>query len=300
MDGLLALALATDQELEQVDFKESLDVHSKGEWCEVIKDIVAMANSGGGVLLIGISDDGHVSGFDVTPVLDFDPAKVTDKLFSYTGRHFSNFRITKAQKDGKLIAALEIGAASVPLVFTSAGNYQGHDGKQKTAFSMGVVYFRHGAKSEPGTSDDLGQFLKREIENVKESWLSGIRKVVEAPEGAQVVVFPADITTTDIDEARGVRVVDDPTAPMVNIREEDLFRNYPYDYRALTKVLRERYSDFIENGTYHQIRKKFDGNPLFCRKRLLNPNSPRSAWTKLYSRAIVREFDKHYTRTTEE
>lgn len=130
--------------------------------------------------------------------------------------------------------------------------------------------------------------------------MSGIRKVVEAPEGSQVVVFPAGTTTTDSSEARGVRVVDDPEAPVVNIREEDLFRNYPYDYRALTKALRERYTDFVENGTYHQIRKQFDENPLFCRKRLLNPNSPRSAWTKLYSRAIVREFDKYYTRKPEE
>lgn len=106
MDGLLALALATDQELEQVDFKESLDVHSKGEWCEIIKDIVAMANSGGGVLLVGVKDDGHHAGVDVTPVLDFDPAKITDKLFSYTGRHFGNFRITKAEKEGRPIAAI--------------------------------------------------------------------------------------------------------------------------------------------------------------------------------------------------
>jgi Putative DNA-binding domain len=300
MDGLLTLALATDQELDQVDFKESLDVNSKGEWCEVIKDIVAMANSGGGVLLIGVDDNACHSGFDVTSVMAFDPAKITDKLFSYTGRHFGNFLITKAEKEGRPIVALQIGAVSIPLVFTSSGNYQGHDGKTKTAFNTGVVYFRHGAKSEPGTSEDLTQFLKREIDNVKQSWLSGIRKVVEAPEGSQVVIFPAGTTTTDENDARGVRIADDPNAPVVNIREEDLFHNYPYDYKALTKVLRERYEDFIENGEYHQIRKRLENNLLFCKKRLHNPGSPRSNSTKFYSRAIIREFDRYYTHKREE
>ena len=299
MTGLLELALATDQELEQVDFKESFDVNSKGEWCEVLKDIVAMANSGGGVLLIGIRDDNSHSGFNVTPILDYDPAKVTDKVFSYTGRHFSNFRITKAERASQLIAALEIGATSIPLIFTSPGNYQGHDGKPKSAFGVGVVYFRHGAKSEPGTSEDLAQFLKREIDNVREAWLSNIRKIVEAPEGSQVIIFPAGTQTTDALESQGVRVVDDPNAPIVNIREEDLFHNYPYDYKALTKVLRDRYDNFIENETYHNTRKRYDDNSMFCRKRLLNPNSPRSARTKLYSRAIVHEFDKYYTRKKE-
>lgn len=72
------------------------------------KDIVAMANSGGGALLIGIKD-----------------------------------------------------RVSVPLIFTTSGNYQEVGGKPKSAFTVGVVYFRHGTKSEPATSDDLQQFINQ-------------------------------------------------------------------------------------------------------------------------------------------
>jgi len=50
---------------------------------------------------------------------------------------------------------------------------------RRNVFSVGTVYFRHGAKSEPGTSDDLRQFLEREIEATRRTWLDGIAKVVE-------------------------------------------------------------------------------------------------------------------------
>src|SRR5919106_1038374 len=72
------------------------------------------------------------------------------------------------------------------------GTYEVAHGRQKTVFSVGAVYFRHGAKSEPGTSEDLRMFLERELELVKRSWLDGIAKVVEAPAGSRFAILPPE------------------------------------------------------------------------------------------------------------
>jgi hypothetical protein len=237
MSENVEVAIVADQETERIDFKEYLDTTSKGDWCEVIKDIVAMANSGGGVLIIGVKDDGQASGKDVAAIIDYDPAKVTDKIFSYTGRHFSEFRIHSAQKDGYTIAAIEVGRVPVPLVFTAPGNYQGHDGKAKCAFTIGTVYFRHGAKSEPCTSDDLHQFLQREIEIVRVSWLDGIRKVVEAPEGASIVVVPASETMAVPNRLQAVRLVDDLDAPPHRLLDPN--ETHPYRQIDVVRLLNE-------------------------------------------------------------
>lgn len=296
MNELLALALTANQESEKVEFKESLDAKSKAAWLEILKDIVAMANSGGGILLIGIKNDGHASGYDVTDVLNYDPADLTNKMFASTGHHFCDFKITSVEKEGCPVAAIEIGRVSVPLVFTISGNYQGADGKPKSAFTVGVVYFRHGAKSEPATSDDLQQFIKREIDIVKESWLSGIRKVVEAPEGSKIMVLPPDTAVSEIDNLQGVRIVSDPNAPAVTLREEDLLKTYPYDYGKLTQRLNERYSNFMVNKLYHEIRRHLESNPRYCHMRLLNPENPRTGYKRFYSPEILEEFDKHYRK----
>jgi predicted HTH transcriptional regulator len=55
---LIDKALSSTSESRAVEFKAGLDPTSPGEWCELIKDLVAMANTGGGLVLIGVSDDG--------------------------------------------------------------------------------------------------------------------------------------------------------------------------------------------------------------------------------------------------
>ena len=58
-----------------LDFKERFDPSVTSECVELVKDIVAMANSGGGLIVIGVSDNGKASKADVRAVLNLDPAK---------------------------------------------------------------------------------------------------------------------------------------------------------------------------------------------------------------------------------
>jgi len=94
-----------------------------------------------------------------------------------------------------------------------ADTYEIGGGKQKTVFSAGTVYFRHGAKSEPGTSDDLWQFLEREIEATRRSWLDGIAKVVDAPTGARIAVIAPEAQAANPSGAVSLRLTNDPNAP---------------------------------------------------------------------------------------
>lgn len=70
----------TKRESRYLDFKEKFDITQSQDWCEIIKDIVAIANSGGGFILIGARNDGTPSGWDTSPVLNLDPAQITDKI----------------------------------------------------------------------------------------------------------------------------------------------------------------------------------------------------------------------------
>jgi len=208
-------ALARTSECADVDFKESFDPTNSGEWLEIIKDVVAMANTGGGTILIGVNDDGSVSGKDIAAAASTDPADITNKIHKYTDIHFHDFEMTYCQRSDTRICALIVGHSPIPIVFTKVGTYT-YDvttGKQKTAFSNGTVYFRHGAKSEPGTSEDLRQFLNREIELTKRSWMDGIAKIVEAPTGSTFAILPPEDQRQVPSGAMPLRLVDDAEAP---------------------------------------------------------------------------------------
>lgn len=288
-------ALQADHETDIWDFKVSLDIGIKGELLELVKDIVSMANSGGGVILVGLDDNGVPSGSDVNGLLAFDPAKMTDQLAVATGRQFSDFRITAAHKGGQTIAAITVGGVPVPLVTINPGNYQDPDNpsKQKTAFSRGIAYFRHGAKSEPGTTEDLERVIKREIEAAREGWLGNVRQVLEAPPDSRVVVLAPGQAAPD---GIPVRIVNNPEAPAVHLYERDWRDIYRYTYQQLTDIVRDRYVDFKVNRTYHRLRRALESDRRYCETRHLDPRNPRSSKQQYYSEATIDELDKHYTR----
>jgi hypothetical protein len=162
---------------------------------------------------------------------------------------------------------MSIAIVPMPMVFTTPGTYDIGGGKQKTAFSVGTVYFRHGAKSEPGTSEDLRASLERELDRIRSSWLDGITKVVTAPPGATVGVLPADVQLSGTEEATGVRLVNDESAPAFKTVRTDLL--YPYRRKELVaKVNALLGSHTISGHDVYSVLKEFaiDGNPNFYYK----------------------------------
>ena len=75
------------------------------------------------------------------------------------------------------MAAIDVGSAKVPMVFTKPGTYAMSTKEQKTAFSRGTIYFRHGAKSEPGNTGDLTNAMEHRLREIRKEWVDGVRKV---------------------------------------------------------------------------------------------------------------------------
>ncbi len=212
-EELIKKGLSAKRESKYVDFKVSFVPSSKGEWCEIIKDIVAMANSGGGIIVIGLNNDSTPSGSDVGAVLEVDPAVVTDKIHRYTGYQFSEFEIHRCEKESHQLAAFVVFGLHVPMVFQKPGEYSSQDGRPKSAFAKGTLYFRHGAKSEPGNMQDLQKVIERNLESIRGEWLAGVRKVVQAPRGTQIAVLGPAVAQSDSPETVPIRLSRNPDAP---------------------------------------------------------------------------------------
>lgn len=246
----------SSKESREVDFKESTDFNLPKDRCEIVKDIVAMANSGGGYLLIGVKDDGTLSEDDVTPVLNLDLAKITDQIRSYTGQHFSDFRIYEAQRNGKRIAIICIKGTSIPIVFTSPGTYDVGGGKQKSAFAVGTVYFRHGAKSEPGNSNDLRDSFERELLRTREIWLSDIRRVIEAPVGSQLQIIAPSVIASQQPSMTPIRFTEDPNAPAYH--NVDPNSTHPYRQKEIVDILNNNLGRHLVGYDIQCIRQVYE------------------------------------------
>jgi predicted HTH transcriptional regulator len=192
--ALFADAVTATKESRGIDFKSTFNPSQTADWCELLKDVFAFANSGGGAIVVGVDGQGSATASDVTALLSLDPADMGNKIRSYTGIDFDDIEISHHQKDGNSIAVIQIGPADTPIVPTRPGTYSKDPPKQATAFSIGVVYVRHGAKSEPATTSDIAKIIDRRVKEVRRTWMSGIKKITTAPAGAVIEISEAERT----------------------------------------------------------------------------------------------------------
>ena len=258
INNLLEKIKGVKRESKYVDFKENFDVDSQRDWCEIIKDIVAMTNSGGGVILIGIKNDGTPSEFDIKKIFKIDPAQMTDKIAKYTLEQFSDFEIREVTKNKHKIAMLLIEGKSSPMIFVRPGTYNFGDGQQNTAFSRGTIYFRHGAKSEPGDSNDIKKVIDREVERSRKFWLGNIRKVVKAPSGHIVHVLPPEVRVSTISTATPIRIVDEPRAPPYRLETPDI--THPHRQKEVIQIFNQKLQGKKSINTYDMfcVRRVYD------------------------------------------
>ena len=268
-------ALSATRESKRIEFKEQFSTDEPGAWCELIKDVASMANAGGGIIVIGLDDRGVPSGWDPSTFLDLDPADLTNRIGKYTGEQFDGFAISEESKGGSRLGTLTIAAKTEsPLVFEKPGTYALDTGQQRTAFSQGTIYFRHGAKSEPGNARDLSRFIRAELLRQRRELLANVRKVSMAPRDSKVIVVSP--STGPQESIERFRVVDDPLAPAVARTDYDV--THPYRQKELMSTINGRIGKQVV-GPYEVLslrrvygiderpeffhRPKFSGSPQF-------------------------------------
>lgn len=294
-DDHLKRARRAKRESKYLDFKEAFDPSSEGEWCELLKDLIAMANSGGGVLVIGVKNNGKPSGGPIQPVLELDLAVIGDKVFKYTGQHFTAVQINEIKRGSKKAAAVVIGGVPVPLVFEKAGTYEviTPAGKQKAkvAFQQGVVYVRHGAKSEPATTSDLVEVVDRRVDELREQWLGGIRKVIEAPADTDVAVYrPSEVD--ELGRPTKVRLTTEPGAPTFGMVDHDQL--HPYRQTELIKEVNRRLRAGESVNTYDvlSVRHAHQINPTQTPEFAYQPKFGSVQFSDAFADWLIEQLDK--------
>jgi hypothetical protein len=268
MTDIIKKALNVKRESKHVEFKECFDPNSDQDWCELIKDIIAIANSGGGVILFGVDNAGQPCNVNLKPILQLDPANIANKISKYIGSDDLEIDVRELKKARKNIVSFVIQSVSIPIIFCKPGTYSIGAGKQKSAFGVGTVYFRHGAKSEPGTSNDIRKAIDRQLHTIRKSWIKGVRKVVQAPAGSQIITaIPLTKTTTSQSLATKVRAVSDPKATPVILTRDKTKSSGIFFHEELSEGIFDEINNIIDANNLLARNKKgfFFGQPIYYR-----------------------------------
>ena len=213
-------ALRVTRESTRVAFVAGVDPAEPTGWRDLARELTAMANSGGGVVVLGLDARGAPSGWDASALLSVDPDTVRAQVRSCVdGEEPVTVEPVRAERSGVTVVVLPVDPATgAPLLVD------------------GVVHVRHGARTAPARSADLGRFVTREVRRVRREWLANVALVTQAPPGSQIVVHPPG-EPPPVAVGTEFRVVDDPSAPAVG--RTDFDRTHPFREVDVVRVVNE-------------------------------------------------------------
>jgi hypothetical protein len=199
----------------------------------LVRDILAIANSGGGTLQL----DGLV-----------DLEEILSHTSRYTSSNFTDIAVEQSQ-DGAALTTLKIGASTLPVEFA------------------GIVYFRHDGRSEPASAADIRRSFERLLNHIRQRWSRALRHSLNTPLDRLVPRPRKRRTPPSAKQAinlQPVRITNDPTAPALHPQDVDGL--YPWRQKDLVRQLNQRLGRRVVNSydiqavrRHHQL----DGHPDF-------------------------------------
>ena len=183
----------------------------------------------------------------------------------------------------------EVGSASVKNFVRASQDWFKLDLSKYNFYLMPMAFFGSGDEAQVVGLNPEERNLASYINDLEDT---------EGPDADYSVKVNIDIqfSRSKSKDAWQVRLSNDPNAMALRLSEGQFKARYPLTYATLTQECRSRYSDFVENQSYHNLRKSLKDNPKYCLTRHLDPDNPRSPKQERYSSAIFTEFDKHYTK----
>lgn len=204
-----------------------------------------------------------------------------------TAAHF----LTKDVYIGRRV--LEVGTASLRNYLLLATEWFQLDLSQYNFFLMPISFYHGFEAAEPAGRAQYPDQIQRLL-----GFLDELEEQDVGEDAKQHVALSLETKLVRGKDASAVefRWTNDPAAPAIAIREEDVIKNYPLTYRELTETMRRRYTGFVVNKEFHRLRRLLEKEHKFAIQRVLNPGNPRTPKQRFYNPNILQEFDRHYQR----
>ena len=143
-------------ESTSIDLKLDFDPSSPKAWLDLIKDVVAISNAGGGIIRFG-ENEINSPGLDRRVVDALDSSDITSKVESAVspGRVILAHTVSPIGEDRFIVDIVIEPSLEKPLIITRTGNYQSDNRKSKTVYAPGDIFARHGTSNRKISYDDM-------------------------------------------------------------------------------------------------------------------------------------------------
>lgn len=220
------------RESEELEVKEDFTCLEK-----ILKEIIALANTNGGKIIIGWSEkaDGYdLKGIERKTLNLLKDENLNDKVDKYLSKKvkFKLHIIKDFNKSNKTVGIIEVFANDSYLIVFNKDFTTKENNKDVTLFRKGDIYVRHGSKTERIAQQDLDEFLLR----VKDFDYSDYKELI-------------GLSTNEIVDLYLLSSKDDQKKILKNLFKILISFKEEWRYKAtgaLSKILNKKDKDYLE------------------------------------------------------
>lgn len=278
---LLRVSRTTTIETKYIEFKEHYNLKNKRLLLKLTKEIVAFANTDGGVLLFNIDDNGKICNYEDYKI---DLAPLVDKIYKYTGTQYDCIDHVNIERKDGIINAIHISKSKYPLLFEKDGEYKS-DKKVKHEFRKGTIYVRHGSKSEIANSNDIRNLINERIDEHMHDFFDKIQIFMDTPAEAHDSISVTKLSDT-------IRITNDPNAPEFRAEKSDKThcRRMGYVVEEMNKYINKGQQISQQDIQYVKQYYNIDINSPYC---YISKHYPCPVYNDAFIEWLKSEYDKN-------
>jgi hypothetical protein len=162
------------------DYKLTFDASNPAALLELIKHIIAFANTGGGEIVFG-RDETRAVGIQPEAAALLDSSRLGDAVDKYIEKgliHLSHNQ--EALPNGSVLVTLAVEASPYPAVIGKDGTVAGPGKTQQSVLRRGDLWVRHGSRTERVSQADLRAWTEAAYNRGVERIMSAAQVVREA------------------------------------------------------------------------------------------------------------------------
>jgi predicted HTH transcriptional regulator len=158
-------------ESAKLDYKRLYDPSDAKSRMQLVRHVIAMANTAGGYIVIGVDDDGTPVGVDPLLIGRLDEATIRTQIAGFTSTSIPLFVNNRISFEDHALAIITVLPLDDRIAVIAADGQYSDAGRQTHAFRKGDVFVRHGSSSERWDQDDADSVLRRSARHQKQQWL---------------------------------------------------------------------------------------------------------------------------------
>lgn len=268
-DEMLKILLNYGHEEEHLDYKETLEcgeTRKRGR-VDLVCDLVAMANTHGGYIVVGVRDEKNG---EFTPVgasdevlSDYTSENIVTWLANYTDGQ-PQINVRSAPISGLKYLFVFVKRSPIPLVFRKDGVYMDEKDSENVKFRSADIFVRHGSKSERVTGADVSRMLRDVREDERQKVFESKGRHLDLIEKLDSIVellggqsLPTD--SLALSESKADRIEDRIFRPISVNRPKQAIWLLKKEFRKVKDYLREIVETTMKNELPEALDRKYVG-----------------------------------------